>query len=119
MLPTGEWIDMEYEIKTEGAIIPRASGMTREDKSHKIRYDLIPHFLLYRLAMVYTKGAKNHEPRNWEKASTEEDLDLFVQGAWRHFMQFLKGEVDEDHFAALMFNLAGIVLVREKLGRNK
>lgn len=106
---------MEYDIKTEAPILARTSGMTREDKSHKIRYDLIPMFLLVRLATLYTKGAKNHEPRNWERASTQEDLDLFIQGAWRHFMQFLRNETDEDHFCACIFNLAGIVLVREKL----
>lgn len=106
---------MTFEIKTEAPIITHSSGMTREDKSDKIRFDLIPEWFLWRLAELYTKGAKNHAPRNWEKASTPEDLDLFIQAEWRHFMKHRRGDTDEDHLAALVFNLIGEEHVKAKL----
>lgn len=109
----------DFVVKMDAEKKVMQSGMTREDKSSKLRFDLIPDFMLWRLAALYTKGAKNHAPRNWEKASTEEDFDLFMQGAYRHFMQYRRGDRDEDHVAAVFFNLAGAELVREKLNANR
>jgi hypothetical protein len=47
-----------------------------------------------------------------------EELDRFIQSTWRHWRAVLKGEIDEDHFSAAIFNLCGIEMVKEKLGDN-
>lgn len=105
-----------FTIKDSGKRQEYSTGMIR-DSQEKIRYDLIPLFLLGRLAEHLTKGAKKYKPRNWEKASTPQELDRFIQSAWRHWLQLLVGLDDEDHFSALIFNLCGIEMVKAKLGK--
>ncbi len=43
--------------------------------------------------------------RNWELAKTDEELERFKSSAFRHFMQWLSGEDDEDHASAVYFNI--------------
>jgi hypothetical protein len=45
--------------------------------------------------------------RNWEKASGPDELERFRSSALRHLQQWAAGEDDEDHAAAVMFNLLG------------
>ena len=98
------------------------SGMKREDKTGKIIWDLIfpvtqnlENTYLYRCAMHLTTGAEKHGDRNWEKASGENELESFRRGAFRHFMQFMMGKTDEDHAAAVFFNINGMVYTMDKL----
>ena len=107
----------EFEIKDSGERATFSSGMQR-DSAEKIRYDLIPTWMLTRFAEHLTKGSHKYKPRNWERASTPQELDRFIQSFWRHWMQYLDGEDSEDHFSAIVFNLCGIDLVRQKLGKD-
>lgn len=61
------------------------------------------------------RGAEKYDERNWEKAETVEELMRFRDSAERHFRQALDGETDEDHFAATLFNLNGIIYLMWKL----
>ena len=54
--------------------------------------------------------------RNWELASTYEELSRFKASAFRHFMQWFKGDTDEDHAAAVYFNINAFEYVKEKKG---
>ena len=107
----------EYVIKDSQQRKEFSTGMIR-DSEDKIRYDLIPLWFLERFAEHLTKGAKKYLPHNWELAETDEELERFEQSAWRHFIALLRNETEEDHMAALAFNICGIELVREKL-KNK
>lgn len=96
------------------------TGMNRDTQEDKPRYDLISGLtqkdtLLKRWAELVARGAVKYEDRNWEKASTIEEYNRFKSSAWRHFVQAMSGEVDEDHFAAVCFNLNGMLYVMEKL----
>lgn len=71
----------------------------------KARYDLIPLELLDRLAEHYKKGALVHGDNNWRLLITDEDLKIMKAAAYRHFISWLKGEDNEDHLAATVFNL--------------
>ena len=51
------------------------------------------------------KGADKYDARNWEKACDDEALDRYKESAFRHLMAWMCGEVDEDHAAAVVFNL--------------
>jgi len=103
------------------------TGMQRDTDSDKARFDLvIPEQMSYdkqmftRWANLMTRGAKKYTQRNWEKAETKEELDRFINSAFRHFMQWLCGETDEDHAAAVFFNIQGAEYVRYKLSmKNK
>jgi len=107
--------DNEFVVKDSGARQQFSTGMKRDTTEGKARFDLVfdgP--LLQRLAEHLTKGAVKYEPRNWMKAATDEEYDRFRQSACRHFIQYMRGDTDEDHFAAVVFNLNGMEYVRDR-----
>jgi len=98
------------------------SGMKRNDSTGKPRFDLIcpqsqayEKTLLYRWAMLMTKGMEIYSARNWEQADGLAELESFKASAERHFRQLMAGETDEDHMAAVLFNLNGICYLMDKL----
>ena len=106
-------------IKTNGEIKPVSeSGFLRDDKTDKLNFDLIPVWFLERLARLYTDGAKARGKNNWLLASNEKDLESFRESAWRHFIQYMKGDRDEDHMMAVVFNLVGSEYVKNKIANN-
>jgi hypothetical protein len=105
----------EFVVKDSGQRQQFSTGMKRDTTEGKARFDLVfdgP--LLQRLAEHLTKGAVKYEPRNWMKAATDEEYDRFRQSACRHFIQYMRGDTDEDHFAAVVFNLNGMEYVRDR-----
>jgi len=92
------------------------SGMVREDKGYKIDFTLaVDGPMFERYAYHMTKGAKVHGARNWMQAKGVKELIDFEAGAFRHMVQWLRGDTDEDHAAAVIFNLNGAELCKEKL----
>ena len=110
----------EFEVKDTGEKAVFDSGMHRNVAKGKVRYDLVVPVemkddMLTRWAEHMTKGAGIYGDRNWEKASGEEELERFRESAFRHFMQWWKGETDEDHAAAVFFNIQGAEYVKAKI----
>lgn len=68
--------------------------------------------MLERWAEHLTKGAEKYAARNWMLAEGEAELERFRQSAFRHFLQWMRGDVDEDHAAAVVFNLNGAEYVK-------
>lgn len=68
-----------------------------------------------RYAQHLTKGAKKYKKRNWMQANGEAELERFRESALRHFLQWLAGDTDEDHAAAVWFNINGAEYVKERL----
>lgn len=98
------------------ALVESQSGVKRAKKTYTDRYDLIPLWALKRIAELYGRGAVAHGENNWQKAHTQEDLDGFKRSAMHHMFQYLNGEnPEEDHFAAIVFNLIGMEHVKEAL----
>ncbi len=97
------------------------SGMVRDVEVDKPRYDLIGWGwkLIKRWAELVGRGAIKYGELNFEKASTETELKRFKSSAMRHMVQWAMGETDEDHAAAVCFNLAGYEAVKEKLRENQ
>lgn len=96
------------------------SGMRRDTQENKPRYDLLvpentPNNMLYRWAMLMERGMDKYGYRNWEKANSQEELIRFKASAFRHFMQWMNGEFDEDHPAAVLFNIQAAEYVKQKL----
>lgn len=98
-----------------------ASGLKRDTTDGKINWSLVydgP--LLRRWAILMTEGAKVKGKRNWLNAGSvpetaEDDLERFREGAARHFAQWMNGETDEDHAAAVVFNLNGYEHVKKRM----
>lgn len=104
-----------YDIKDSGSRQTFSTGMQRDNGEKTLRPDLIWLPGLIRLAQHYGKGALKYAERNWEKAKTIEEQLRFQASAFRHFIQWMRGDRDEDHMSAVIFNMFGYEYVRERL----
>ena len=108
-------VDM-FTVKDSGKREEFASGMVRDTETGKADYTLVfdgP--MMDRYAEHLTKGAVKYEARNWMKANGPVELARFRKSAIRHMRQWLRGDTDEDHAAAVMFNINGYEYVKERL----
>lgn len=67
--------------------------------------DLLPGDLIYRLGALYQAGGAKYSARNWEAARGSSAYARGRRAAVRHFRAWLRGEADEDHLAAVVFNM--------------
>ena len=105
----------DFVIKDSGKRMEFDSGMVRDITENKIDYSLaIDGPMFKRLAVHLTKGAKKYSKRNWMKASGKEEYERFKESALRHFLQWYWEDTDEDHAAAVMFNVNGAEYIKEK-----
>ncbi len=95
---------MTFETKNSWDNVTYEWWAKRENKVGKIRYDLIPLPMLERLAWLYTRWAEVYWDRNWENWN-EEYADKCKQSAWRHFVQWQRWDIDEDHASAVVWNV--------------
>jgi DNA polymerase II small subunit/DNA polymerase delta subunit B len=106
----------EFEVvKDSGERIEYNSGMVRDTQEGKPDYTLVDLPMLERWAMHMTLGAKKYGRENWQLARSLDELIRFRASAFRHFIQWLRGDRDEDHAAAVYFNIAAAEHVKEKL----
>lgn len=111
----------EFIIKDSGKRQEFASGMVRDTQDEKADYTRIMDGPMYdRWAIHVTKGAVKYPDvrpgvPNWTLADGEEELIRFKKSAARHFRQWLRGDTDEDHASATLFNINGFEFVKEKL----
>lgn len=106
---------MQFQTKDSGKRVDFPSGMRRDTTEGKPRYDLIPLPMLKRLAELYARGAEKYGDSNWQLANSEEELQRFKASAFRHFIQWQAGELDEDHAIASVFNIFAYETIKEKL----
>lgn len=88
----------------------------REPSIGKGRYDLISPIALKRIAQHYENGAKKYEDRNWEKGMP---LSRCLDSAMRHLQQLIAGMDDEDHAAAVCWNVMAFIHIKEMICRDK
>jgi len=99
---------MDFITKDSGERVEFSSGMRRDSSKGKPSYDLIPLFALKRWAELLERGASKYGRSNWTLANSPEEYRRFRSSAMRHFMQYLAGEEDEDHYSAVLFNLTAM-----------
>lgn len=111
----------EFTIKDSGARQEFGGGMVRDTTEGKIDYLNVRFGPMFkRWAAHLTKGREKYpDPEigvpNWTLAEGREELERARQSAARHFEQWLAGDRDEDHAAAVFFNINLAEYVREKL----
>lgn len=88
-------------IKKERSI----GKFTRSSDKGKRNYNLIPDELLDDMADLYTAGAEVHGKDNWREAKGQEAYESATESAFRHFLAWKRGETDENHKAAVVFNM--------------
>ena len=84
---------MKFVLKDSGKREKFKSGAVRDLRFGKGRFDLVSPFALYRLSIIYERGAKKYKDRNWEKAMP---FTRFIDSAERHINQYKMGKKDED-----------------------
>jgi hypothetical protein len=111
----------QFITKDSGKREEYDSGMVRDTQEGKPRYDLLvplgvpyEHQFLTRVASLLARGAEKYSDRNWEKATGSAELDRFKSSAHRHLMQWITDESDEDHAAAVVFNLLAYETIKWK-----
>lgn len=112
----------KFVTKDSGARQQFESGMQRDTQEGKARFDLlfpldVPYGdqFMTRCAELLARGAEKYDTRNWEQAAGEEELERFRASALRHLMQWVAGDTDEDHAAAVVFNLLGYETTKWKM----
>lgn len=105
----------QYETKDSGQHDEFSSGMLREPDTGRSRFDVLvsetvplDEQLLTRCAAPMEGGAQKYSCRNWEKADPAAELERMKASLFGHFMQWLTGETDEDHAAAVALNLLAV-----------
>lgn len=110
---------MDFETKDSGQREEFPSGMVRDTQDNKPRYDLIDEPMLTRWALLMMRGAIKYGEDNWRKADSQEELKRFQASGFRHFIQWIRGDEDEDHAAAVFYNIAAYEATKRKLERNQ
>jgi hypothetical protein len=102
----------EFFTKDSGKREEYPTGMRRDTQEGKPRFDLlwaenVPYDaqFLTRVAALAQRGADKYGERNHEKSRTLQEMARFQGSAFRHLMQWIAGETDEDHMAAVAMNL--------------
>jgi hypothetical protein len=106
----------KYETKDSGKREEYSSGFKRDLQEDKPRYDLIYLPMLKRFAELLSRGAKKYGDRNWQLANSAEEGYRFKASAFRHFIQWMNNEDDEDHASAVWFNIMAYEYMKDKLG---
>lgn len=65
----------------------------------------IPDIML-EVAKHYEDGAKKYADRNWEKGLP---LHSFIDSGVRHYLKYLRGDTDEPHDRAFVWNMVGAI----------
>lgn len=117
---------MKYKTKDSGARQDYKSGMRRDLQEGKADFHLcLPKDMPYskqlftRWAELMSRGRDKYGLRNWELANSKEELERFKSSAFRHFIQWVSDEDDEDHAAAVIFNLNSAEYVKWKMNDGK
>lgn len=106
----------DFVVNDSGEREDYASGMRRDTEEGKTDFTLaLDGPMFERYATHLTKGAAKYGRRNWQLAESTEEYERFKRSAFRHFVQWLRGDRDEDHAAAVWFNINAAEYVRDRL----
>lgn len=82
------------------------TGAVRDGATDKGRCDLLPAECLLRVAKHYERGAKKYADNNWKQGIPSK---VFLDSAIRHLLKYAAGRDEEDHLAAVAFNIFGLM----------
>jgi len=116
----------KFITKDSGKRLNFKSGMVRDiDIDKPSLYYWIPQDIPYkeqvwtRLGHLATRGANKYGCRNMDKANSIEELERFRNSAFRHMLQWLCNETDEDHMAGAVFNILQAENVKWRIKHKK
>jgi hypothetical protein len=112
---------VSFEVKDSGQRQQFDSGMVRDVADGKTEWHRVADGpMLQRWAEHLTKGGVKYPDvapgvANWTLAAGAVEWARVRASAFRHFMQWFFGARDEDHAAAVYFNINGAEYVRERM----
>lgn len=65
---------------------------------------------LLEVAKQYEDGARKYADRNWEKGMP---VHCFIDSGIRHYLKFLRGDKDEPHDRAFIWNMLGAIWMHQ------
>lgn len=107
-----EYADKNFDTLDSGKRQSFDTGAHRDMEEGKGRFDLLPYEPLKRWAQLLERGAQKYGERNWQKGIP---LRRFLSSASRHLNQLIDGQEDEDHAAAVLFNVAGFMWTKSQM----
>ena len=102
------------QLKDSGKRQSFPSGMARDIRQGKGRYDLIPPGALRRVALLLERGAVKYGDNNWRKG---QPFCRALDSADRHLHQYIDRIDDEDHLAQTVCNLLMVLQYEEDIER--
>ena len=99
-------------VKDSGERRDFGTGSVRDMSGGKGRFDLLPMLSIFRIAKHFENGAKKYKPRNWENGIP---LSCFWDSAFRHLLKVMLGMTDEDHEAAVLWNISCFIETKERI----
>lgn len=102
------------KVKDSGKRQSFDTGAVRDIQEGKGRYDLLSPIFMKRLAQHTENGAKKYGDRNWEKGIP---VSRYLDSAIRHLFAYIEGNRDEDHLAAVAWNVQGAIHTEELVDR--
>ena len=103
---------MNYnQVQDSGNRRTFSTGAVRDMLQGKGRFDLIPPTMLKRLAKHYENGAVKYNDRNWEQGIP---ISSLIDSAFRHLICYMQGGQEEDHLAAVIWNISAIIHFEEQ-----
>ena len=89
------------------------TGAQRDTAEGKGRPSLISPVLIHRLGVILEKGAEHYGADNWMKGMPyRRTADSMI----RHIYQWLAGDTEEDHLAAVCFGAMCLMTYEEEVG---
>lgn len=105
-----------FKVKDSGNRRQFDTGSQRDTVEGKTRVDLVTSpYVMERLGHHSGKGAVKYDEWNWAKGQPN---SVYIASAMRHLSSFSGGMIDEDHLAAAIWNLMGIMHNQESVNRN-
>jgi len=92
-----------YQLPDSGARTAFNTGAVRDSMTGKGIPSLIPTVAIKAMAKRFEDGANKYGRDNWQKGIP---LSRYCDAAYRHLMACRDGETDEDHFGAVLWNMA-------------
>lgn len=96
----------DYITRDSGERQEFSGGARRDISTGKTRYDLIPADALKRWGDLMGRGAVKYGESNWTLGI---DTGRFYESALRHLYTYILGDRTEDHLAAVLFNVGGMM----------
>ena len=97
---------MNFETKDSGAREEFKTGSVRDTQQGKARWDLMPWEELERVADLYARGAEKYGDDNWRKG---QPMKRTFASLMRHIIAYSLGKRDEDHGAAVIWNMLSLM----------